>query len=169
MKGSDMDMDLTYRDAPRATDGGVVKALLGGTNMFRRDEIDVAVELIEERLAKGAASGYHFWFADRAGSSHCPVGYVCYGPTPCTVGAFDLYWIAVDSACQGRGLGRELAELAEVSAAKMHGRRMYVETSGKAQYAATQAFYRALGYTEAARLPDFYDIGDDKLIFQKKL
>lgn len=164
-----MKMDLTYRDAPLPADAGRVEALLEKTGMFRRDEIAVALELIGERLAKGAASGYHFWFADRAASPHCPAGYVCYGPTPCTIGSFDLYWIAVDEACQGRGLGRVLAELAESSATKMKGRRMYVETSGKKQYEPTRAFYRALGYAEAARLPDFYDAGDDKIIFQKTL
>ncbi len=164
-----LDMDATYRDAPLPSDPGLVEALLNSTGFFRRDEIAVAIELIEERLAKGEASGYHFWFADRAASSRPPLGYVCYGPTPCTVGSFDLYWVAVDKTRQSRGLGRILMEMAERSAAKMQGRRMYVETSGKEQYAPTQAFYRALGYAEAARLPDFYDVGDDKIIFQKNL
>ncbi len=162
-------MELTYRDAPLPTDPGIVEALLRDTGFFREDEIAVALELIDERLAKGDASGYHFWFADRKGSSGLPVGYVCYGPTPCTLGSFDLYWVAVDSACQGHGLGRVLMELAELSATKMNGRRMYIETSGKKQYDPTRAFYHALGYAEAARLPDFYDDGDDKIIFQKTL
>ncbi len=164
-----MEMKLTYRDAPIPSDAGTVEELLHQTGFFRGDEIAVAVELIEERLAKGVSSGYHFWFADRVGSSKCPVGYVCYGPIPCTLGSFDLYWIAVDAACQSRGLGRILAGLAERSAQRMKGRHMYVETSGRKQYEPTQAFYKAIGYTEAARLKDFYNTGDDKVIFQKNI
>ena len=34
------------------------------------------------------------------------IGYVCYGPIACTVGSFDLYWIAVDRRrARGRGSG----------------------------------------------------------------
>ena len=162
-------MDFAYRDTPLPSDVEAVAAMVENTGFFRNDEVDVAVELVQEYLAKGEDSGYYFWFADRTSSSNSPAGYVCYGPTPCTIGSFDLYWIVVDKECQGHGLGRILAGMAEKSAAKMSGRRMYVETSGKELYAPTQAFYRSIGYAEAARLPDFYDVGDDKIIYQKIL
>ena len=161
-------MAFTFRD-PLPSDCAAVAALLEGTGFFRRDEIDVAVELIEEFLAKGPASGYHFMFADREDSPNCPAGYVCYGPTPCTIGSFDLYWIAVDKDCQGQGIGRALMGMAELNAVGMGGKRMYVETSGRELYAPTQAFYRGIGYAEAARLADFYDVGDDKVIYQKNI
>ncbi len=162
-------MDFLYRDTPRHSDRAAVAALLERTGFFRPDEVAVAVELLDEHLAKGTASGYYFWFADAPDAADSLVGYVCYGPTPCTVGSFDLYWIAVDTSRQGRGTGRALARKAEASAAAMGGRRMYVETSGRELYAPTQRFYRSAGYAEAARLADFYDDGDDKIIFQKIL
>jgi ribosomal protein S18 acetylase RimI-like enzyme len=137
-----------------------------GTGFFRPDEVDVAVELVEERLAKGEASGYYFFFAERDG---LPAGYVCYGSTPCTIGSFDLYWIVVAKENQGNGLGLELMRLAEVAAKKMGGRNMYVETSGKELYVSTRKFYEKAGYAKAATLPDFYDLGDDKIIYQKAL
>ncbi len=40
---------------------------------------------------------------------------------------------------------------------------------GRELYAPTQAFYRGIGYAEAARLADFYDVGDDKVIYQKNI
>ena len=159
-------MQPEYRDAPLPSDPAAIRRMAAGTGFFRPDEVDVAVELVEERLAKGPDSGYYFWFA---GPGDSPVAYVCYGPTPCTIGSFDLYWIVVDKDSQGRGLGLALMRMAEDSARHMGCRRMYVETSGKELYGPTQAFYEKAGYFKAAELPDFYDIGDAKIIYQKNL
>ena len=49
------------------------------------------------------------------------------------------------------------------------GRRLYAETSGRAQYRPTRRFYRRAGFRREARLRDFYAPGDDKLIFVKEL
>jgi D-alanine-D-alanine ligase len=38
------------------------------------------------------------------------LGYACYGPTPCTAGTWDLYWIAVSGEARGRGIGTLLME-----------------------------------------------------------
>ncbi len=165
-QGNHTAMPLAYRDAPLPSDIAAVRRMAEGTGFFRPDEIDVAVELVEERLAKGIESGYCFHFAERDGK---PAGYVCHGPTPCTIGSFDLYWIVVGRENQGAGLGLELMRLAEADARNRGGRNMYVETSGKELYRPTRRFYEKAGYRIVARLPDFYDLGDDKLIYQKEL
>ena len=171
-------MEHLFRDAPTKSDVEAIRRMAEATGFFRPDEVAVATELIEEALAKGDASGYYLYLAvaadapGRAGSSATAdslMGYVCYGPTPCTIGSFDLYWIVVDTRRQGKGLGKELMRRAEESAKARGGRRMYVETSGKEQYQATRRFYEKAGYRVAARLEDFYDIGDDKLIYEKIL
>ncbi len=159
-------MDMVFRDTPLTGDVEAVRAMAEGTGFFRPDEVDVAVELVEERLAKGESCGYYFWFAESGGR---PVGYVCYGPIPCTIGSYDLYWIVVDKSFQGKGLGLRLAALAEDSARALGGRRLYVETAGKEQYRNTRAFYERAGYFLAAELPDFYDAGDAKIIYRKNL
>ncbi len=156
-----------WREEPAGADRESVGKLTAATGFFRPDEVAVAVELVEERLEKGAASGYYFCFADNADGSLA--GYVCYGPIPCTIGSYDLYWIAVANQLQGRGLGKALMRKAETAAKAGGGRKMYVETSGKAQYRATREFYASCGYEVAARFEDFYDLGDDKLVFLKNL
>lgn len=164
-----MDTEFVYRDAPVAGDVQAIGAMVADTGFFRPDEVAVAMELVEERLAKGERSGYYFWFVDCYAKPEQPVAYVCFGPTPCTIGSFDLYWIVTDKDWQGKGLGKKLASLAERTAAAMGGKRMYVETAGKEQYGSTRAFYESAGYFKAAELPDFYDVGDAKLIYQKDL
>jgi len=96
-----------------------------------------------------------------------PVGWVCWGPTPCTLGTFDIYWLGVAAAWQGRGIGRALTAFAEQAITERGGRLFVVETSSRETYAPTRRFYEALGYREAGRIPDFYGPGDDRVIFIK--
>lgn len=150
----------------RPTDREAVRQIVESTRYFSAAETDVAVELVDERLAKGAASGYHFAFLEQ---NDQVLGYACYGPIACTVHSFDLYWIAVQQQFQQLGLGRRLVQISEQQVQAMYGRRIYVETSGREQYASTRRFYERCGYTVAAILPDFYDAGDDKVVYLKVL
>ena len=97
------------------------------------------------------------------------IGYVCFGPTPATDGTFDLYWLAVDPAAQGRGAGRALVKSVEQELARRGGRLLVVETSSRADYASTREFYARVGYREAARVRDFYAPADDRIILTTRL
>jgi len=46
---------------------------------------------------------------------------------------------------------------------------MVVETSGRSDYAPAHKFYAALGYQLVGRIPDYFQDGDDGLIFCKTL
>jgi len=164
--GGNLATSYLWREEVRPEDVEVVWKLVTATGFFSDQERDVAVELVEEYLRRGPASGYRFLFAELDGR---PVGYVCYGPIPCTVGSFDLYWIVVDPRQQRRGLGRRLLEHAEQRIKRAGGRHVYVETSGRAQYAPTRAFYERCGYSVAAALADFYYPGDPKIVYRKVL
>lgn len=155
---------MTLRDDIVAEDRTAVRRIVAGTGFFRPDEIEIAVELVEARLDKGQASGYEFLFAEKNGTV---VGYGCYGPIACTIGSYDLYWIAVDPAHQGKGIGRVLVAEIERRIREAGGRHIYIETSGKPQYAPTRAFYANCGYEIAATLTDFYDQDDSKVIWRK--
>jgi GNAT superfamily N-acetyltransferase len=157
-------------DALRATvtkqDVEAVRSLVAATGFFSEEEDALAAELVAEALERGEASGYFFLFAD---SPHGLAGYTCYGPIPATQSGFDLYWIAVAAGQQGSGLGRRLLQASEADARARGAARMYVDTSGRAQYAPTRGFYEHMGYRRAAVLEDFYAPGDDKVIYSKDL
>jgi len=158
---------LSFRDTPAPADGDLVRQLAQDSGGFSAGEIEIAVELVEERLARGlVASGYHFLFGNSGGPA---LGYACYGPIPLTAASWDLYWIAVAKAAQGRGVGRRLLAEVERRVAALGGRQIYIDTSGRADYARSRAFYEKAGYRLAANLPDFYAPGDAKLVFAKKL
>jgi GNAT superfamily N-acetyltransferase len=161
--------ELAFRDAPAPSDVALVRELARDSGGFCESEITIAVELIEERLARGiGASGYHFLFAEW-GPGVPALGYACFGPIPLTQSSWDLYWIAVTKKAQGRGVGRRLLGEVERRAAALGATQMYIDTSGRADYARSQAFYGAAGYRLAASLADFYAPGDAKLIYAKTL
>ena len=157
---------ITFRQDVRPSDCETVKNILASTGFFRSDEIDVAQELVQEYLARGNESGYHFFFMEMNGET---VGYTCYGEIPCTIKNYDLYWIAVDARHRGNGFGRKLLEITEDAISEAGGRSVYIETSGKTLYQPTVAFYRRMGYQQEAELKDYYDENDSKLIFSKRL
>ena len=158
----------------RLNDPEKVRVLATATGFFYPAEVDVAVELAEERLARGDASEYWFVFAedaygaaDDAGSE--TFGYACYGPVSMTRSSWDLYWIAVHPASQGRGVGRTLLVAVEGDVRARGGTQLWVETAGRPAYEPTREFYRRSGYALAAELPDFYAPGDAKIVFVKRL
>ncbi|MDX2127409.1 MAG: GNAT family N-acetyltransferase [Chloroherpetonaceae bacterium] len=155
----------------KAEDKEPLRKLLWETNSFRSDEIEVAMELVEENLSKQGKltpEDYHIAvsFNDE---SKTVEGYVCFGKTPMTISTFDLYWIAVHPKAQGKGLGKKLFFYAEMESAKMGGRLFVIETSSQPKYEATRQFYERIGCTLEATIRDFYDLGDDKLIYSKRI
>jgi ribosomal protein S18 acetylase RimI-like enzyme len=96
------------------------------------------------------------------------MGWICWGATPCTEGTWDLYWLAVDPAAQGHGVGTALVDEME-SRLMGKARLIAVDTSGRADYTLTRRFYEARGYKAVAVVPDFYAPGDDQVIFTKAL
>jgi ribosomal protein S18 acetylase RimI-like enzyme len=148
------------------SDSQAVRSIVERTGFFRADEVDVAVELVDEHLKRGIVSGYHFVFAELGDAV---VGYACYGPIACTVASFDLYWIAVDPSHQGKGLGGLLMEAAQEKMAEAGDCRVYIDTSGQPKYASTRGFYERHGFRSEARLVDFYANGDDRVIYSKTI
>ncbi len=136
---------------------------------FSDEEIAVAMELVDEALQAGEESGYIIVVAEAPGATPAVMGYACYGPTPLTEGTYDLYWIAVHPEAQGRGAGKALIKYVEEDIRRRGGRLLLIETSSREDYDATIAFYQRTNYELAARIRNFYHIGDDKLIFSKEL
>lgn len=158
--------EIMYRGDPEYSDMRRVREILNSSGFFSGEEIEVAVELVEERLKKGVSSGYHFLFAGRGEEV---IGYSCFGPIPCTIGSYDLYWIALTSSLRGSGLGKDLLHRTEQIIIELAGKRIYAETSSREQYHPTRAFYEACGYIVEAVVKNFYAPGDDKIIYAKAL
>lgn len=141
-------------------------ALLKNTGFFRADELETAREVLDSSIAKGEHGHYQTFVAEANGE---PAGWVSFGSTACTLGTYDIYWIAVAPTHQHAGVGSSLMAHAEQLIRQRNGRNIIIETSGRDVYTRSRAFYLKNGYREAARLMDFYAPNDDKIIYMKAL
>ncbi|HUW32608.1 MAG TPA: GNAT family N-acetyltransferase [Planctomycetota bacterium] len=148
-------------------DREAIIGLLADTQAFRPDELEVAGEVLDDALAHGEDGHYQSYVAEQE-DGHV-TGWVCFGPTPCTLGTFDVYWIAVNPNQQSKGVGTALLQHCESLIKQSGGRIAVVETSGRPSYESSRLFYTARGYQEKARLRDFYAPEDDKVIYARDL
>jgi ribosomal protein S18 acetylase RimI-like enzyme len=91
-------------------------------------------------------------------------------------GTWNLYLIAVHpglgrkrSYRQRQERGKKLLEHVEQLLIDRGERVLLVETAGTEDFEYVRAFYRKSGYTEEARIRDFYTAGVDKVIYLKFL
>lgn len=150
----------------RPSDRAPLRSLLDATGVFSGEEVNIALELIDTVLQVPGQKDYIINVCERDGAV---LGYYCVGPTPATDGTFDMYWIAVDPAVHGHGVGTVLNTHAERLIAEKGGRLIVVETSSRAAYESTRAFYRRREYVELARIKGYYRPDDDLVVYGKYL
>jgi len=136
------------------------------TRAFLPDELVIVGEIIDEYFNDPQGSGYHFLIADHGGDF---AGYLCYGPTPLTHGAWDMYWCAVSPQLHGQGIASTLFNMAADDIKKKGGRLILIDTSSNPNYKAARSLYITLGYKHVSTIPDFYNPGDNKETFWKVL
>lgn len=149
----------------RAEDIPFLDEILRATEAFTDEEVSVAIELLETVLNDPRQTDYEVAVDEHGGRV---AGYVLYGPVPLTEGAYDLYWIAVDPAAQGSGVGRRLVVHTEKVVKQRGGRLLCLETSSQGGYQRTRNFYERAGFVEESRIRDFYKPGDDRLTYVKR-
>jgi ribosomal protein S18 acetylase RimI-like enzyme len=144
-----------------------LRRLLSKITVFDAEDRAIAIELVDIFLDNPAQEDYEFFVAsDKDGEV---IGYICYGPTPLTQGTYDLYWIAVNPAFTGQGVGSMLLKRFESKVRNRNGRLIVIETSSNQQYALTRRFYMKNGYVLAETIKDFYLPGEDRVTFVKYL
>lgn len=149
----------------RSEDRERITDILVATQVFTREEVDVALELIDVALNDPGQQDYVINIA--VNEMQETVGYYCIGPTPLTEGTYDLYWIAVAPSMHGQGIGAQLDRHAEAVVRARGGRLIVANTSSQPKYENTRMFYLRNGYQEVARIQEYYKPGDALVIYGK--
>jgi ribosomal protein S18 acetylase RimI-like enzyme len=132
-----------------------------------------AVELFPSDMLAGMLAPYlsghgtqDQWLTCEEGA---PLGVAYFVPERLTDRTRNLLLIAVHPDHQGKGHGAALLRSVEAALSRLDGRMLLIETSGLAGFAAQRGLYRKCGHEEEARIRDFYQAGDDKVVFRKVL
>ena len=145
-----------------AADRAAALEALEGCGAFTADEVRVAIEMFDD----GLNGDYSLLGVEVDGVLR---GYVLVGQALLTQGSWYLYWICVHPAFHGRGAAQLLQRTAEELVRRAGGERLVVETSGRAPYERSRRFYARAGFGVQGRIPDFYQRGDDCIIYVKTL
>ena len=152
----------------RPDDRAPILEVARGLGVFDAEEVDVVAELFDGYLRDPVQSGYNF-LSKRDPQTGAVLGFACWGPTSLSRGATDLYWIATARDVQGRGVGADLFRAVE-AAVRASGRWLLVIwTSSRPDYEPARRFYQRMGCELASQIADFYDHGDDLVVFVRRL
>jgi ribosomal protein S18 acetylase RimI-like enzyme len=146
-------------------DTSVLISLAEASGLFEPHQTEELSQMLAQHFGSDGESP-DLWITD---DYNGPVGVAYVAPERMTEGTWNLYLIAVHPDCQRQGRGRMLLEHVEQMLANRGERMLLVETSGTEDFEYVRSFYRKSGYTEEARIRDFYTAGVDKIVYLKSL
>ena len=139
-----------------------LKEVLDSIELFPSEYLD---DMMADYLNNPATED--IWFTCIAGDIPVAIGYAA--PEKFTNGTYNLYAIGVKKELQGTGIGHKMMDFIEQLLKENKKRILIVETSSNDQFTLTRQFYNKLGYRQEAIIKDFWNEGEDKIIFWKKL
>lgn len=139
-----------------------LQAVLDATELFPSDMLP---DMFKRSLSGDQSAD--MWLTCEMGGK--VVGFCYAAPEDMAEGAWNMLAIAVLPTEQGNGCGGAIARHLEDALRKSGQRILLADTSGTDAFAQTRNFYRKNGYSEEARIRDFWAPGDDKIVFWKAL
>ncbi len=139
-----------------------IQLILKQTQLFPSDILPAMID----GFLSGDTTGGLWLSCEERGKA---IGFCHAAPEHMTDGTWNMLAIAVLPAEQGKGYGRAITARLEAILADHDQRILIVNTSGTETFSRARLFYANNGYTEEARIRDFWASGDDKIVFWKSL
>ena len=107
------------------------------------------------------------WFTYVENDSPISIGYCI--PEKLTSGTYNLLAIGVSENHQRKGVAVEMMNFIEQKLKTIGARVLIVETSSDDAQIGARNLYQKLGYIQEAVIRDFWNEGEDKIVYWKKL
>lgn len=143
------------------TDMPSLKLVIEANNLFPSNMLD---DMISDYFDNENSNDFWFTCEDNQ-----PVAIAYCVPERMTEGTWNLLLIAVHPDYQGKGYGSFILHHIEQILAARGERLLLIETSSLDSFERSQAFYLKCGYEKEARIREFYQEGEDKIVFRKLL
>ncbi len=140
-----------------------LKAVIEANELFPSEMLD---DMISDYFAQ--ENSQDIWLTYQE-NEPMAIGIAYCAPEKMTEGTWNLYLIAVHPDYQGQGIGTSIMRYIEQMLAARGERLLLVETSSLASFEGTREFYRKCGYEQEAQIREFYQAGEDKLVYRKSL
>jgi ribosomal protein S18 acetylase RimI-like enzyme len=144
---------------------GVVN-LTVAAELFPPEESGIVQQMMADYFATKADSG-HACLVDEHDGQLIAVAY--YEPLTATDRTWELTMIGVDRGHHRHGVGTRMLRAVEDDLRDRGQRLLLIETSATPAFDRARAFYLSRGYDEEARVRDYYENGDDMVLFRKAL
>lgn len=155
-------MESTKKSLP-----GNVEDIAVRTGVFSFVEIAILREVIEN-YASNPDKDYSLVTVEEGLTLN---GFILFGKTPLTECGWDLYWLAVDPSCQGKGVGLKLMQQFEECLKKKcpEFAVVRIETSSRPEYESARKLYLRSGFHLAGQIDNFYSHGDHLMMYSKEI
>lgn len=147
-------------------DADAVAALTVSSELFTAEEAEMVTQMLADYFAGNNAEG-HICLVDEEHDQLLAVAY--YEPLPATERTWELTMLGVRADHHRTGRGTVLLRHVEDELRGREQRLLLIETSALPAYARARAFYARCGYDEEARVRDYFETGDDMVLFRKAL
>ena len=159
------EIKTTIRDVtPEDTEALI--SLCQAIGLFEPDELEELNSMLSAYFEE-SPTGDRQWLINEEDGKLISVAY--YAEETFANGVFNLLLIGVRPDLQQQGQGTKLLHYIEQELKNRGGRILIIETSGLASFEATRAFYQKNGYDREACIREYYNPGEDKIIFRKAL
>lgn len=146
----------------------MVIALAEATGLFPPEGLALLRGMLDEHLASPRRDDEAFWVTDHDAADGV-VGVAYCEPERMTDRTWNIQFIAVHPARQRRGRGAALLAHVLDTLRQRQARVVLVDTSAQPSFDYVRSFYRGAGFSEEARIRDFYQAGEDKVTFWQSL
>lgn len=139
-----------------------LKKVVDSSGLFPSEYLD---DMIFDYLNN--ADTQDIWFTYIDCDTPTAIGYCV--PEKLTNGTYNLLAIGVSQSSQRNGVATKMMSYIEQQLKQKDGRILIVETSGDDAQIGARKLYEKIGYTQMAVIKDFWNDGEDKIVFWKKL
>lgn len=139
-----------------------LKKVVDSSELFPSEYLD---EMIFDYLNN--ADTQDIWFTYIDDSIQTAIGYCV--PEKLTDGTYNLLAFGVSKDAQRNEVGTEMMNYIEQQLKHKDGRILIVETSSDDAQMGARKFYKKIGYVQMAVIKDFWNDGEDKIVFWKRL